>query len=175
MIKKLLFFAILFSLAVQTNFAQDRNVELGSTYKGLFQKQGGYYDYSDPEAINMKVSVWGFVKYPGNYLIPTYTTIIDLLSYAGGPSANSHLDDLRIYRVLPDSTQQMFKFNFDDLLWENKLEVKNRKIPKLIARDILVVPGSPKLYFKDVFSIGIRIFTLLISLTVLVIRIFQKT
>ncbi len=36
---------------------------------------GGYYDYSDPESINIKVSVWGFVKYPGRYVIPEQTTV----------------------------------------------------------------------------------------------------
>ncbi len=158
-------------IATSSIFAQNANVELGKTYTGLYQRQGGYYDYSDPEAVNMKVSVWGFIKYPGRYLVPDYTTIIDLLSYAGGPTDDSHLDDLRLYRVLPDSTEQMFKFNFEDLLWENQIEVENRTTPKLIARDILIVPGSPKLYFKDWFRVGIQIFTAMISLTLLILRI----
>ncbi len=171
---KQIFFFIILSVTVFSAgslYAQVGNVELGKTYTGIYQRQGGYYDYSDPEAVNMKVSVWGFIKYPGRYLVPDYTTIIDLLSYAGGPTDDSHLDDLRLYRVLPDSTEQMFKFNFEDLLWENQIEVENRTTPKLIARDILIVPGSPKLYFKDWFRVGIQIFTAMISLTLLIIRI----
>ncbi len=173
MTKQIFLYLVFFSLFFisETAYSQVGNIELGKTYTGIYQRQGGYYDYSDPEAVNMKVSVWGFIKYPGRYLVPDYTTIIDLLSYAGGPTDDSHLDDLRLYRVLPDSTEQMFKFNFEDLLWENEIEVENRTTPKLIARDILIVPGSPKLYFKDWFRVGIQIFTAMISLTLLIIRI----
>jgi len=173
MFKKILFVFLLSFITFSSNIAQIKDVELGSTYKSLYQRQGGFYDYSDPEAVNMKVSVWGFVKFPGRYLVPIYTNMIDLLSYAGGPTDDSHLDDLRLYRVLPDSTQQMFKFNFDDLLWEDRIEVKNRTVPKLIAKDILVIPGPPKLYFKDWFNITLRIFVAVVNLTLLVLRITQ--
>ncbi len=171
MLKKIIFILVLSFISYNSGFAQIKDVELGAAYKSLYQRQGGFYDYSDPEAVNMKVSVWGFIKYPGRYLVPIYTNLIDLLSYAGGPTGNSHLDDLRLYRVLPDSTQQMFKFNFEDLLWEDKIEIKNRTVPKLIAKDILIVPGSPKLYFKDWFNISLRIFVAVVNLTLLVIRV----
>ncbi len=69
---------------------------LGTQYTGYQQRQSGFFDYSDPEAINMRVSVWGFVRYPGRYLVPIYTTVTDLLSYAGGPRDNSNIDDLRL-------------------------------------------------------------------------------
>ena len=36
----------------------------------------GLYDYSDPSSINIKVSVWGFLKYPGKYIVPQYTTLM---------------------------------------------------------------------------------------------------
>ncbi|MBK8944293.1 MAG: SLBB domain-containing protein [Ignavibacteriae bacterium] len=154
-------------------FAQNENdVRLGTQYTGVTsQRQGGFYDYSDPEAVNMSVSVWGFVKYPGRYQIPVYTTASDLLSYAGGPTDDSDLEDLRLYRVMEDSTQHLFSFNFNDLLWADNLEVQSRKLPKLQGGDLLVVPGSPRLYFKNWFQVGLSIFSAVISLWLLILRL----
>lgn len=168
--KKFFLFALLFLIS-SSLFAQNNDVKLGSTYTGLYQRQGGLYDYSDPEAINMRVSVWGFVKYPGRYQVPIYTSVSDLLSYAGGPTDDSDLEDLRLYRVMEDSTQHLFSFNFNDLLWSNNLEEENRKIPKLQGSDLLVVPGEPRLYFQNWFRVGLSIFSALISLALLIIRI----
>ena len=168
--RKIFFLLILFSIPLFLN-AQQNDVSLGAQYTGLQQRQGGFFDYSDPEAINMRVSVWGFVRYPGRYLVPIYTTVTDLLSYAGGPRDNSNIDDLRLYRIMEDSSQHMIKFNFNDLLWADQLDVENRRVPKLQASDLLVVPGAPRLYFTNWFRIGLSIFSALVSLTLLIIRI----
>ena len=168
--KKFILISLLFLMA-HSLFAQSNDVQLGTQYTGTFQRQGGLYDYSDPETINMRVSVWGFVKYPGRYMIPIYTTVSDLLSYAGGPTDDSDLEDLRLYRVMEDSTQHLFSFNFNDLLWADKIEENNRRIPKLQGNDLLVVPGQPRLYFKDWFRVGLSIFTAIISLALLIIRL----
>ncbi len=168
--KHLLTISFFLFLAYCLNAQTD--VRLGTTYSALSsQRQGGLFDYSDPESINMRVSVWGFVKYPGRYLVPVYTSVSDLLSYAGGPTDDSQLDDLRLYRVMEDSTQHLFSFNFNDLLWANQLEVNNRKIPKLQGSDLLVVPGSPRLYFTDWFRISLSVFSAIISLWLLVLRL----
>ena len=168
---KYLILCILFMLVVIDLQAQTEDMTLGTQYSLLQPRQRGFYDYSDPESINMRVSVWGFVQYPGRYLVPIYTTASDLLTFAGGPSANSNLDDLRIYRIMEDSTQHMFKFNFNDLLWSNELEAENRKVPKLQGSDLLVVPGEPRLFFRNWFRVGLSVFSALVSLALLIIRI----
>ncbi|MCB0731663.1 MAG: SLBB domain-containing protein [Ignavibacteriae bacterium] len=168
---KNLIIVLLILLSSQMIFAQNENISLGAQYTGTFQRQGGLYDYSDPETINMRVSVWGFVKYPGRYLVPIYTSVSDLLSYAGGPTDASDLEDLRLYRVMEDSTQHLFKFNFNDLLWSEKLEEQSRKIPKLQGSDLLVVPGAPRLYFTHWFRVGLSIFSAMVSLALLIIRL----
>ena len=169
-IMRKLYALALFFLLSSSLFSQN-DVRLGTQYTGIYQRQGGLYDYSDPESINMRVSVWGFVKYPGRYLVPIYTSVSDLLSYAGGPNDNSELEDLRLYRVMEDSSQHLFSFNFNDLLWADKLEEKNRKIPNLQGGDLLVVPGEPRLYFQNWFRVGLSIFTAMISLALLIIRL----
>jgi len=72
---------------------------------------------------------------------------------------------------MEDSTQHMFKFSFNDLLWTDKLEEENRKVPKLQGSDLLVVPGEPRLFFTNWFRLGLSIFSALVSLTLLIIRI----
>ncbi len=169
------FCLIMFIILVNTLQAQIKDYELGADVAGMrFAPQGGYFNYSDPEAVNIKVAVWGWVRYPGKYTVPSYTTVSDLLSLAGGPTDAADLEDLRIYRVNEDSTQSMIKFNYNDLLYESKLESRYRKVPKLDAGDILVIPGEPRLYFRDHFSIWMSLFSVLISLTILVLNIIRK-
>ncbi len=149
------------------HFAQITDTELG---KGSFSRSG-LYDFSDPGTINIKVAVWGYVSRPGKYVVPDYTTVSDLLSFAGGPSRDSELDDLRIYRTLENGTEEMIKFNYNDIMWENNLNTKIRFTPKLQASDILVIPGSPKLFWTDWFNIGLQIFSITLSIVSLLLAI----
>jgi polysaccharide export outer membrane protein len=139
-----------------------------------YQPQGGFFNYADPNSVNIKVAVWGWVRYPGKYTVPSYTSVTDLLSFSGGPTDAAELEDLRIYRINQDSTQTLIKFNYNDLLYESKLDSKYRKVPKLEAGDILVVPGSPRMYFRDNFSIWMSLLSALISLTILVMNIVRN-
>lgn len=151
-------------------FAQNSELQVGSTENQLRQNQGAFYDYSDPASLNIKVDVWGFVKYPGKYIIPVESNVYDLLSYAGGPTDDAHMDDLRIFRTMADSSESMIKFNYNDLLWDKNLkEFKNA--PELNAGDILLVPGSDRLYFKDWAQLGLSFLAVLISLSILIIDI----
>lgn len=151
-------------------FAQNSELQVGSNTNQLRQNQGAYYDYSDPTSLNIKVSVWGFVKYPGKYIIPVESNVYDLLSYAGGPTDDAHLDDLRIFRTLEDSSQSMIKFNYNDLLWDENLN-EFKGAPGLDAGDILLVPGSQRLYFKDFAQLGLSLLSVLISLTILILNV----
>jgi SLBB domain len=169
----LAFITICFSVQ---NYAQIRDYELGAQTQNSrrMNMYGGFFDYSDPESINIKVSVWGFVKYPGRYIIPDYTSVVDLMSYVGGPTDDSNLEDLRIYRLDENKNEQMIPIDFNDLMWESELEDKYKKIPQIKPSDILVVPGEPRLYFRDWFGIGLSVFSALISLTILIITIRDK-
>lgn len=169
--KKIIFSAIVLLLISDLGFSQVRDYELGSVSNSRRGSFGGFYDYSDPESINIKVSVWGFVKYPGRYFIPDRTTILDLMSFVGGPLDDSNLDELRIYRLDENNNEIMLPVDYNDVMWEENLDSKYRKVPDLKASDILVVPGEPRLYFMDWFSIGLSVFSALISLTILILNI----
>ncbi|MEG8947055.1 SLBB domain-containing protein [Rosettibacter firmus] len=167
----LFFYFLLFTVVL----GQVKDYELGaSVLPNRYTQQSGFFDFSDPESVNIKVSVWGFVRYPGKYVVPIYTTVIDLLSYAGGPTDAAHLDDLRIYRVNEDSTQVLIKVDYNDIMYENKLTKAYKKPPSLEAGDILVVPGSPRLYARDKVSIWVSIMSALISLSILILNITRN-
>ena len=165
----LVFASLLLSSAI---YGQMKDYELGADrINGRGNYNGDYFNYSEPQSINIKVSVWGFVKYPGRYFVPINTTVTDLLSFAGGPTDDAHADDLRLYRVLKDGTNEMYNFTYDDIIWGDSLQLKNREIPSLLASDVLVVPGSQRLYFKDWVSLTLSLLSVLISLTILILRI----
>ena len=87
---KILFLFTLYFLT-DLSFAQNDDYQLGLSQDLIRQNQGAYYDYSDPGGLNIKVSVWGYVKYPGRYIIPDRSNINDLISYSGGISDNSNI------------------------------------------------------------------------------------
>jgi hypothetical protein len=159
------FVSIILSTSLQ---AQDITLGTGSTDTRF---GGGFFNYSDPQTLNIKVSVWGYVRYPGRYQIPIYTTPAELLSYAGGPLEGAELDDLRIYRLREDGSEEIIRLNYNDIIYENKLKTGGRGTLQVKASDILLVPGGPKYYFKDWLSITLSIFSALVSLTILIINI----
>jgi len=134
--------------------------------------KGGQYDYSDPDAINIKVLVWGYVEFPGHYIIPSKSSVNDLLALAGGPTTDANIEDLRLFRINDDLTQSMIKFDYNDLLWNEKL-TREIQIPVLKAGDILLVPGEPRWFLKDYLGITLSLVSTLASIAVLLITIFR--
>jgi len=164
---KFLFGGFLF-LLVNITFAQQEDYQVGLSQDYLRQSQGAYFDYSDADGLNIKVSVWGYVQYPGRYIIPERSTINDLISYAGGISDNSDLEEMRIFRVNPDSTQEMFIYNYDDLWWNETLQ-KQLTLSKMEAGDVLIVPGRPRWYWENYLTLTLSIVGVLLSLATLII------
>lgn len=152
-----------------TTQAQDK-YQIGSDLKNLRQTQGGYFDYSDPSGINIKVQLWGYVKYPGYYIIPLNTTLSELFSYAGGPLVDAKLEDVRILKTLEDSSVVMSKLDYNDLMWEESLR-NPITFPKLNAGDIIVVPGEPRYFIRQDVSFFLSILTAVISSAALIISI----
>ena len=160
---------LLFVLLCSMNiFGQITDKELGTLGNA---SREGLYDFSDPGAVNIKVAVWGFVSRPGKYIVPDYTTVSDLLSYSGGPNQEANMDDLRIYRVLASGKEEMVKFSYNDIMWGNGIEVRNRVLPKLNASDILIVPGAPRLFWEDWFRLGLQVFSAVVSIISLVLLV----
>ena len=71
------------------------------------------------------MQLWGYVKYPGYYIIPSNSNLNDILSFAGGPLEDAMMDDIRIYRKDQKTGEsKMTKYNLNDLLWNDSLTTK---------------------------------------------------
>src|ERR1700734_2747961 len=46
--------------------------------------------------IQIDINLWGYVGSPGHYRVPGSTSLVELLSFAGGPTAQARLVDIRI-------------------------------------------------------------------------------
>ncbi len=163
----LLFFIVFIIYPVYLS-AQEKDYQIGMDPNSFRQSSGGYYDYSDPNGINIKVAVWGYVKYPGRYVIPIRSDIKDLISYSGGINDNAFLDDLRIYRLDKDSTQLLLKIDYEDLWWGENW-TPNIDLSKMHAGDVLIVPGRPRVYWESYLSLILSSLGFLISVATLVL------
>ena len=173
--KNLLLTGILLFVVLTNNIFAQEDIQIGKSLKGNTSYNGGFYDYSNPEGINIKVMVWGYVKFPGQYIIPSASGVNDLLSLAGGPTQEANIDDLKLFRINPDSSQTIVKFNYSDLLWNNSDLSIPLKIPGLHAGDILLVPGAPKWYLRDYLGLALSVVSTVASIaTLLVYYIYYK-
>ncbi len=161
-----LFFLMLFVFDVQ---AQD-NIQLGGDLRNMRQTQSGLFDYSDQGSINIKIQLWGYVKYPGFYIVPIRTTINELISLAGGPQEDALLGDIRVIKINADSTGVIQKYNYNDIMWEDELTTP-LKLVQLDAGDIVVVPGEPRYFIRQDISFYLSVVTALASLAALIISI----
>jgi hypothetical protein len=165
--KNFIFLFLLISFFV---YGQDGDIQIGSSQYQLRQSQGAFFDYSDPESINIRVAIWGFVRFPGKYAIPISSTLNDLLSFAGGPTDDAHLDKLKLVRIAEDSSQSVIDLGYEDVMWEKDVKKLSSNI-SLTAGDILIVPGEQRLYFRDYLSITLSVVSTLISLSILILNI----
>lgn len=163
----------LFFLLSSINLIYAQDIRVGAPTDSRWNPGGAYFDYSDPRYINISVNIWGYVRFPGKYFVPDNTRLIDLISYAGGPTPEAYLDDVRLFRNSEgDSSIQIF--DFAELLYEKGNKIEIGKIPKLQAGDIVLLPGEPKLYFRDYTSLTLSITSTLISLAILIINLVRK-
>ncbi|MBI4548198.1 MAG: SLBB domain-containing protein [Ignavibacteriae bacterium] len=95
----LAFLFTLFHLSVPFSlYAQDLPSGLAPTFPS--PSAASYYYIAKPGELTFQVNVWGYVKNPGRYEVPSSTDLIQLISYAGGPSENAKLSEVKITRVV---------------------------------------------------------------------------
>jgi hypothetical protein len=167
--KNIFFIPLFIIIAGSSLFAQD-DVQIGSNFRDRTQTQGGLFDYSDPAGFNIKVQLWGYVKYPGYYVVPANSNLNDILSYAGGPVLDAMMDDIRIYRKTDAGNEELLKYNLDDLLWGDSLATQI-VFPKLFAGDVILVPGEPRYFVREDIQFFVSISLALATLAVLIISL----
>ena len=155
---------------ISTLTAQE-DIQIGGNEYRLSQ-QTGFFDFSDPTGINIKVQLWGYVRYPGYYIIPARSSVSELISIAGGPLEDAQIEDIRIIRANADSSTSMYKYNYNAFLWEDELGTIV-KFPRLLAGDMIMVPGEPRYFVREDIVFYLSIVTTLASLTALILSILS--
>lgn len=168
----ILCFIFIFSSVIKS---QDKE-KVGATQ--INSQTGGFFNYGEKDKINIEVSIWGFVRYPGKFVIPQGSTLVDLISYAGGPTVDAKLENIRLFRPKNDtlniSEDEMIVLDYNDIFWSEKVSLKKNRNILLKPGDILVFPGEPRLFFKDNLSIILSIGSVLISLAILITSISRN-
>lgn len=166
-------FPILLSsiLFISSLLSQENDLILGKTPK---LSTAAVYDLSDPTGINMEINLWGFIRYPGRYIVPINTTFLDLMSYAGGPTENSNLKEIRILRDKGNGQTEVIKLDYEDLLWDEKISSKARLNPILKAGDVLLIMEEKRYTFREDVSFYIPILSAIISVATLIITITNR-
>lgn len=137
--------APVFSYAQSSKPGFSFSEELRDNIRGSEYVSGKY-----PGAVLMKVNLWGAVQKPGIHHIPVKTDLITLLSYAGGPLPEADLDEVFIKRKVKD---QEIRYNIDV---EEMLGEEVSQAPRLLANDIVVVPGTePAVSSNTVVMVGL--------------------
>lgn len=166
--KKTLLFLI---LLMQISYSQDDDFKLGKT---LNFSTASLFDLSDPTGLNIEVNLWGFVKHPGRYIIPYNSTLIDVISFSGGPNETSNIEEIRILRQSKDSLNSkntVIKLNYNDLLWGDNIKHTKLTNPVLQAGDIILVMEENRYSLRDNLALILPIVTSIITLATFIITI----
>jgi len=185
---KLLFLLLMFNI---TFIIEAQDVKLGRDPQ-IRSTTGGFYDYSEADKINIPVSVLGYAKFPGKYLVPEGTNVMDLLAYAGGPTTDALLEQIALFRYSTSDTSafpppknakdslqisqtgnKVLELNYNSLLWD-EISPPVDTIPVLQPGDVLLLKGEPRFFFRDYISIGLQILSAAISLTILILNITRN-
>jgi polysaccharide export outer membrane protein len=86
------------------------------------------------------VYIFGAVRTPGIYEVSSQTTLLDALSFSGGPLAAADIRKVKIIPAAADKSVQMF--NLADL------EKRTNQVVFLHPGDIVMVPEKGKNYFS---------------------------
>jgi hypothetical protein len=95
--------------------AQTTESGMGSTLPSA--SAASYYYVAKPGELTMQVNIWGDVQKPGRYEVASSTDLIQLLSYAGGPTREAKLNEIRISRFVKGEKglqKQQLTVNLED-------------------------------------------------------------
>lgn len=95
------------------------------------------YFLGDRNAIFITVNVWGKVTKPGQYNVPSGTSLLTLLSAAGGPSSYARLDNVRVVRLV-NQREEILEIDVRRYLNTGDISL----IPEIKPGDTVVVSGS---------------------------------
>jgi len=119
----------------------------------IAQDRAAQYYLGSKDELLIPVNIWGFVMKPGQYLVPNNTDLISLLSFAGGPTENAKLSNVRIIRTDSKLGSRIYKVDV-------KMYVETgdeRLIPPMKPGDTVIVKGTTYHWISRVFEFVTRL------------------
>lgn len=114
--------------------AQDAGASVDGSAEG---SRAAQYFLGDRNGIFITVNVWGKVSKPGQYNVPSGTSLLTLLSAAGGPSSYARLDNVRVVRLV-NQREEILEVDVRRYLNTGDISL----IPEIKPGDTVVVSGS---------------------------------
>lgn len=128
---------VVFLLAVIMTFPPGLMAQyLGTPTSSQLSRAAQYYIGDEGELL-IKVNIWGRVRQPGQYFVPSNTDLITLISVAGGPAEKSRLDNVRVVRNT-ESGSEIIIVDIKKFLKTGD----QRLIPLLEPEDTVIMSGS---------------------------------
>ncbi len=90
--------AVVSSFLSTASFAQEAEVD-ETKPQGATPYRGAQYFLGAQDELLMRVNIWGFVRKPGQYMVPTDTDLISLISFAGGPVEQAKVKAIKVVRT----------------------------------------------------------------------------
>ena len=112
-----LLFKLLFALLLAYSFVYSQDATKQSQYL-----------LGNEDELQMKVHIWGQVREPGEKLVPYETTVLELISKAGGPAQYANLSKVRVTReseswhLTQESLKKIVSEAREGKITEDKLE-----------------------------------------------------
>jgi protein involved in polysaccharide export with SLBB domain len=78
------------------------------------------------------VNVWGFVHQPGRYEVSNNIDLVQLISFAGGPTQDADIEDVRITRIV----------NRDGVLSVKDIRVNMKRLDRVEEARLMLLPGD---------------------------------
>ena len=115
------------------------------------------------------------MKYPGIYLVPEGTTVIDLISLSGNVLQEETADNIKLIRPSQKHgnlyDRRVITLEYREIFEDSELESINKLNPVLVQGDVLVIPMTPEKTFWDFFKDASLVITPLATLATLIISI----
>lgn len=111
----------------------------GYCQEDKYPRAAQYFLGTDDQLL-IKVNIWGFVAKPGQYLVPSGTDLISLISFAGGPRDGAKLSNIKLIRstVSKEKKQRVIRIDVKKYLKKGDVSI----IPQLQPGDTIIISGS---------------------------------
>jgi len=110
-----------------------------------FKKDNFYLGQN--QQLEIEIHVWGEVNTPGVYRVPDGSTVLDVISKAGGPTQYAALGRVKISHALGQMPRTQ-KINLDKYLNKERAD----SLVVMRPGDAVMVPRNARFFWKDAIS-----------------------